>query len=451
MNNTTNNSCTSPSGTSAPNKKKLTSSTSLSTTTSPTSSSPSHGFLQKTLNHLPLFFTNHNLASSQDDHHHHHNHNQSTPPTPSHRPDSASPKRDFFKLKLKVISPNVSPTSSPPFNNKSLLTPVKRQEHFSFNELDTNSHYDDTSSQISQLGAAADLQLSPKTPRPAVRQQKLKLKHQAFSLSSAFSSLTSSSLLIPQLASSNVINNSLMQSTSVVPSLATQSTEKIITKSGNSKQITTVDTLTAKTTLLNSGLLFSRSNKNLKTNYKEHINTKNVRRRSSTLNANMCFLSTKHNTNSTLHECALATNQFLKAINKMNSRSDEAGLNTGSDSSTLTKVNSDSMAHLANRISVNSSIGVIVGASDIKFRKKLLKLQQRQQDFTYAASTYLPTGLERRKKAFAADNLSYTDYDESDEVNAENASSFNNDNNNDFNNNKSIVRRLSRAISAVVS
>lgn len=383
------------------NKKKLSASTSLGPGNI-TNQQHQSGFLQKTLNHLPIFFTNQTHSPTEEQ-------------QPVQRTSSASPKHDYFKLKFKTISPSISPSSSPPISKSAQTPSIKKLDQFLF-ESDPNTD---------ESPLTPTETYSPKLVPFKVQQKKL--KHQAFSLSSAFSSLTTSSLLIPQLASSNTITNSLLQ---------TPLSEKTVstTKLGNSKQTTTVDTLTSRTTLHNSGLFINRSNnglnKNGKTNYKDHVNTKNVRRRSSTLNANMCFLSNRHN-NSTLHDCAYATNQFLKALDKMNSNS-----NSATDLNSTHHQSNESLKTVSNRISVNSNIGILVGASDIKFRKKLLKLQQRQQDFIYAASTYLPTGLERRKKAFAADNLSYTEYDESEEF---------------LQDNSKMVRRLSRAVSVIVS
>ena len=393
-------------------KKKLISSTSLGTSPTSTSipstisgTSSGSGFLQKTLNHLPMFFTNqtHNLISNNDEEQSLHN--------------VGSPKKDFFKLKLKSnISPNVSPTSSPPFSKCQLTPLTKKTDYFVFNESDELNNLDN-SAQLTLLEGHGTKVSNPKLLENKTHK---KLKHQAFSLSSAFSSITASTLLIPQLASNNQVANHL--------STPIQQSEKTVStiKSGNSKQITIIDTLSSKTTLLNSGLFLNESKNGIK-NYKDHINTKNVRRRSSTLNANLNLWLNRKNAD-TVHECAYATSQFLKALDKINS-----GYDVTIDNATIEN-------EFSNRISVNSSLGILIGASDIKFRKKLLKLQQRQQDFIYAASNYLPTGYERRKKAFAADNLSYTEFDEPEEIRKDEPI-----------NNKSVMRGLCRAISVLVS
>jgi hypothetical protein len=396
-------------------KKKLLTSTSLEQSTQLNSNNNS-GFLHKTLGHFPLFFANHN------------NNNVITDDNQLNDL-STSPKINMLRSKL---------SQSPPFQKVSSSTPMttkKLANLFTFNDIDEHveiaeqkkilknqtEHGAVAHNHDEPVMAVADLIInnSPKLGHKLIlieNKVQKKLKHQAFSLSSTFNAMTTATIQQSPLAM-----------------LSNKQSEKTVStiKSGNLKQTTVVDTFSSKTTLLNSGLFLNRKKKN----YKDHVHTKNVRRRSSTLNANLNLLTARN----TLNECAFATTQFLKALDNISNCSTTNNSPIAEEKESFNSYSSNSNSNNNNNNnsrfpSVTSNLGVIVGVSDIKFRKKLLKLQQQQKDFVYASSAYLSTGKERRKKAFAAECLNYNT-DESEHEDKNNL----------------VVRRLSRAISDLVS
>ncbi len=397
-------------------KKKLLTSTSLEQSTHLNSNNNNNsGFLHKTLGHFPLFFANHN------------NNNVITDDNQLND-SSTSPKINMLRSKLSQSPPLQKVSSSTPMTTKKLAN------LFTFNDIDEHveiveqkkilknqtEHGAVAHNHDEPVMAVADLIInnSPKLGHKLIlieNKCQKKLKHQALSLSSTFNAMTTATIQQSPLAM-----------------LSNKQSEKTVStiKSGNLKQTTVIDTFSSKTTLLNSGLFLNRKKKN----YKDHVHTKNVRRRSSTLNANQNLLGTARNT---LNECAFATTQFLKALDNISncSTTNNSPIAEEKESFNSYSSNSNNNNNNGSRFpSFTSNLGVIVGVSDIKFRKKLLKLQQQQKDFVYASSAYLSTGKERRKKAFAAECLNYnTDESEHEEKN------------------NLVVRRLSRAISDLVS
>lgn len=441
---------------------------------------------------------------------------------------AATPKKDRFKLR-KILS--VAPTSSSStssstqhiincsFNSstditsdlnkspKSLLLEQNNNRNTNYNNFFNNQKSSSINSSVSsasttsaaatttttsttdQISNSSSSNVNKKTSASsngilinAVNGKKKKhLTHQALSLSSAFSSISSSHVSNVVIAPHSTVTSSLMSSSSLnsnsnssgklqgmhSPTVPEKTT--IIQTTPNST--TVISSYAAKTTLFTSGLLFSRNtdssrsqtskSKNSKTNYKERIKSMNVRRKSSTINAS-CFSSFDR-------PCLLNQPTTSASSSSKQQHQTKAMAKTTSTTSTL---NDSLIAKAAKRGSIhfyqpldikrnsNGNIGVCLGVNDIKFRKKLLKLQQQQQAFVTAASTLLTTGVDRRKKAFVVDNMSILsdemslsgaekqsnlDYDEYDDNDDDDDDEMRTDNL------KSESKRLSHAISSLVS
>ena len=159
----------------------------------------------------------------------------------------------------------------------------------------------------------------------------------------------------------------------------------------------------------------------------------NVRRKSSTLNATGCFSTSYPYEKVCAANCAQATTRFLNAVNSMNRWNSPAKLNE----SLLEKAEKRGSIHYSQY--GTSDIGVCLGVNDIKFRKKLLRLQRQQQEFEWAASSYLTSGIDRRKKGFVVNNMS----DFEDEVSP-------NDRFEVKNQRQNIISKITHAISSLV-
>jgi trimeric autotransporter adhesin len=406
----------------------------------------------------------------------------------SSQPSASSIKKERFKLK-KILSTtssssaqsfnttssiSMSPTYASKSSNNSFQFLFSRSQDLDENAMSTGSasfkeekspdnlknqsstdNRNEKKSKLNFLLQDNEKNISSKTltsssdanmlndPKP-----KKRIQHQTASLNSSIAS-----------SSSHMVNN-------LIP--ISEQTATTVSNTKTNPTVTTTTTISSKATLFTSSLLFHRvsnpegSGKKSKNNYKERIKSMNVRRKSSTINATSCFSTSYLNDKS----CPLKESTSTKTKNK---------------SIPSNQINEKLIAKAAKRGSIHynlglcdqnaDSSGVYMGVGDDKFKKKLLKLQKRQLEFSTASSSLLSSGIDRRKKAIVVDNISLTSCEE--ELNKKRSNkisdefgSLNNkldedeedtdyeDDNNDESvqiNRNSSIKRLSHAISSLVS
>lgn len=376
-------------------------------------------------------------------------------PTPSSSSSSAlnASKKEKFKL-MKILSSSINSNKSQENNEEPTATTDGAQQ----TEAATTSE-----PPMIKKPILVSVNSSPCNSVIQTK-KKNKLQHQAMSLSTAIQSIVAASPSItPQIVPHSTITN-LLRASHTKATDETSNAKPIVSSSAAEAISSATVQLQSipKSTLFSTGLLFQRLSPNSgastatgqsklggKSNLKEHLKQKNVRRKSSTINAG-CFLSNNLiiNSEKQSHSCSsrLSPTPSTKkpanispktSISRASSKKQpKANSNNNQliDPNLMAKAAKRGSIHYydtasfpvpytANPISRNSNanIGVLVGVNDTKFRKKLLRLQQKQIEFTTASSSHLTPGFYRRKKAFVVDNTSlYSNNDDDSNYNINN-------------------------------
>jgi hypothetical protein len=277
-----------------------------------------------------------------------------------------------------VVKKRNSPNKKDRFKLKNLLT-------FSSFKLQEDSIEKETNAKKSSQN---DVQLKKN------KECKKKLTHQALSLSSGFTTLSNTNNYSPKLVPIDCITDNLRLSQFYFSLDKNGSNDKL--KVENETEMPNQRLL-----FTQPGILFRRrdgTDQKSIFSYKEYINQRNVRRKSSTIQAG-CFVSNLlENSNGVCNKSKEIRNN-LSIKNNNSKEKIERNL--------INKALKRGSIHFKPK--VNTDIGVSVGVNDMKLRKKLLKLQQEQQNFKHASSSFLSIGVERRKMAFVAESLNLTD------------------------------------------